>query len=83
MTRQTDKYMRQGMEKQADKYQELWGALDWVSGNPIIDGMIVFEKKEDCLAYIEKQESIYTEIKKEHPVAPDVRWTIPRIKLVK
>ena len=45
-----------------------YGAVRWVSGKPILDGMPIFETKKDCLNYIKRKEIIFCNIKNE--------WTI-------
>lgn len=47
----------------------LFGAVEWINGMPILDGMKYFETKDSCLEYVKKQPEergvIYTIIRLE------------------
>lgn len=61
---------------------EMYCVVEWVDGSPIIDGAKCFTSMADAVKYAEQQEQEYIKIKQ--ALAPiDVRYTVPRIYLVK
>ena len=56
----------------------MFGAVQWLYGNPILDGMPIFDTKKDCIKYIELHQQM------EKCIAPSItryiKWTIIRLE---
>ena len=53
----------------------MWGAVNWINDQPILDGMPIFGKKSECIDYITASEAVEAEYN--HTI--DTRWTIIRL----
>lgn len=52
----------------------LYGAVEWINDNPILDGMKYFETKEHCIEYIGEKQKMAV------PPGIDVKYTIIRLE---
>ena len=60
---------------------ELYGALQWIGGHPILDGMAAFEEKKDCVKYIKGKQDMDKRINQKYTGVPSSKWTMLRVYL--
>lgn len=60
----------------------MYGAVNWINDNPVLDGMPIFEDLQKCLDYIDNEESLHKNVGiiYEDVNNIDYRWTVIRLK---
>lgn len=61
----------------------MYSAVNWINGNPVLDGMPIFEIKQNCLDFVAKSEKVEKLFKQKliDEGLLDLRWTIIRLEI--
>ena len=62
------------MQKASELNDWLYGVVEWLNENPILDGMPYFKTKKEAILYAKHKEEIAKKYKM------NLRWTIIRLK---